>query len=277
MKLENVTIGADIEVFLQDRKNKKIISAEGFIPGTKDNPFKFDDTNPFFYTSLDNVLAEFSIPPAKSIEEFYEAIKKGMKYIESIIPPQLCIAAIPSANLEHKFLMTANAQTFGCEPDWNAYTGFINGSAFMLGAIDPTLRSAGGHIHVGYKNSTMYDKFTYFAQDERCGIIQALDLFLGVPSIIMEPENKRRALYGKAGAFRPKPYGVEYRTLSNFYLENDALINWVYNNTQAAIDFLNNDNKIDEGLAATIQDTINTADKESAQSLINHFDIKVAA
>jgi hypothetical protein len=42
----------------------------------------------------------------------------------------------------------------------------------------------------------------------------------------------RRELYGKAGAFRPKPYGVEYRVLSNRWLNSEALIRWVYNQSQ---------------------------------------------
>jgi hypothetical protein len=45
-----------------------------------------------------------------------------------------------------------------------------------------------------------------------------LDLRLAVPSLIWDKDKKRRLLYGKAGCFRPKPYGMEYRTLSNAWL-----------------------------------------------------------
>ena len=55
-----------------------------------------------------------------------------------------------------------------------------------------------GHIHIGYDNST---KETNFA------IIKALDLFLGVPSLEIDLDERRRGLYGKAGCFRHKKYG----------------------------------------------------------------------
>jgi hypothetical protein len=45
----------------------------------------------------------------------------------------------------------------------------------------------------------------------------------------------RRQLYGKAGAFRPKPYGMEYRVLSNRWLDSEPLMRWVYNTLQTAM------------------------------------------
>jgi hypothetical protein len=48
-------------------------------------------------------------------------------------------------------------------------------------------------------------------------------------------DDRRRQLYGKAGAYRPKPYGMEYRVLSNVWLKNKSLQRWVYRNTMRAI------------------------------------------
>jgi hypothetical protein len=42
-------------------------------------------------------------------------------------------------------------------------------------------------------------------------------------------------MYGAAGAFRPKPYGVEYRVLSNAWLQSEELMAWVYRTTTKAI------------------------------------------
>jgi hypothetical protein len=47
---------------------------------------------------------------------------------------------------------------------------------------------------------------------------------------------KRRGLYGKRGAYRPKSYGVEYRTLSNFWVGHPALCDWAWRATAKAID-----------------------------------------
>ena len=43
MKLRNVTIGADPELFIINEKTKKVVSAVGLIPGEKGNPWRSDD------------------------------------------------------------------------------------------------------------------------------------------------------------------------------------------------------------------------------------------
>ena len=274
-KLTNITIGADIELFLQDKATKEIISAEGYIRGEKMMPFNFDPANEYFATTLDNVLAEFSIPPARSKEEFYAFIQKSLGYINDNIPKEYCTIAIPSANLHPRFLETDQAKIFGCEPDFNAYTGDRNARPE---AEDETLRSAGGHIHIGYEGAPeMTTKRSYKGDPERCGIIKAMDLFVGVPSLLMEPDNKRRELYGKAGCFRPKAYGVEYRTISNFYLASEELTKWAYDATMNALDWLNAGNEVDEHLGNYINKTINFADKDQAKNLIDEFGLKLAA
>lgn len=265
MKLiNNVTIGADIELFLRDKTTNDIISAEGFIQGTKDKPFVYDETNRYFAVSLDNVLAEFCIPPANNPLDFYKYIKKSVEYIQSVIPKEFICEALPSAILKDKYLQTEHSQRFGCEPDYNAWLRECNP---IPEATNKNLRSAGGHIHVGYDEPNM-------EINER--IIKAMDLFIGVPSVIQEPDNERKILYGKAGAFRFKDYGVEYRTVSNYYLNSEELIKWVFDRTMDAIDFVNKEGVI-EHCAEDIQNAINNNNKELAKGLINYFKIKLAA
>lgn len=269
-KIENLKVGADIEVFVKDVFTNEIISAEGMIRGTKNVPFVFDKSSKYFATSLDNVLAEFCIPPVRNREDFYNHIKKSIGYIESILPDGVCVAVQPSANLAPMYLRTENAQTFGCEIDYNAYTLEPN---FVNVFEDETLRCGGGHIHLGYKNPGKYDKMQYKPDEDRVNIVKTLDLFLAVPSIIMEPENKRKILYGKAGAFRPKPYGVEYRTISNYYLRDEATTKWAYDSVRDAVNFINNDNIIRDDLAEYVNIAINTCDKEMASNLIRDFSL----
>lgn len=266
-------IGADVEVFLQDKETKEIVSAEGFIRGSKYDPFVFDKANRFFTTSLDNVLAEFTIPPAQTKEDFFNHLTKSLSYIERSIPKGLCTAIQPAARLHDRFLQTEQALVFGCEPDFNAYTFSQN---VKPNSPDANLRSAGGHIHIGYENSTPYDADVYTPDEQRSNIIKALDLFIGVPSVIMEPDNKRKELYGKAGAFRPKPYGVEYRTISNFYLASKEQIEWVYNSVIDAIKWLNNGNIVDRSLGDFVRMVIDNNNKQEAKGLINHFNLKLA-
>jgi hypothetical protein len=81
----------------------------------------------------------------------------------------------------------------------------------------------------------------------------------------------RKKLYGKAGAFRPKSYGVEYRTLSNFWIFEEKYIDWVYSavesSLQCGID-------LDEYKDSIIS-CINKNDKVLAKKLVNQFNLKV--
>lgn len=262
--MDNITIGADIEVFLQDKQTKEIVSAEGIIKGTKEDPHQFKDGG--FATSLDNVMAEFNIAPAKTAKDFSENILFALAYIKSVIPANLVPLAIPSARVDRKYLQTENAMLFGCEPDYDAWKGGLQNEKPTCATI-PTLRSCGGHVHVGYSNAN-----NLCTMD----LIRAMDIFIGLPSIIQEPDNERKTLYGKAGAFRFKPYGGEYRTISNYYLQSKDLTEWVFNNTQQAIEFVNRRNPISREEGEGIQAAINLNDKELANTLCTYFGVKLA-
>lgn len=149
------------------------------------------------------------------------------------------------------------AHIFGCEPDFDAWTKDVNKKP---NPPHPLMRSAGGHIHVE-------------TQKDALDVIRAMDLFLGVPSVLMDDGEMRKQLYGKAGAFRAKPYGVEYRTLSNFWIFNDSLIRWVWNNTQRALDSVG---VVDVSAEQErILRSINNSDKKLAKKLVKEYDLEV--
>lgn len=271
-QLKNVLIGADIEVFLKEKHSSRIVSAEGYIKGTKHEPFVFDPSNKYFAISLDNVSAEFCIPPTNHVDEWVSNLFKSLNYINQTIPETLCTVAQPAAILDMEFLQTENAQKFGCEPDYNVYLREPNAKPE---AVNERLRSAGGHIHIGYDGA---DDGSEEGVLQCEAIIKAMDLFLGVPSVIQEPENDRKKLYGKAGAFRFKPYGVEYRTISNYYLEKEQLMRWAFQNAMKAVDFLN-DGGYEEiaSVSASVIEAINGNNKVIAGNLIRQFNIEMAS
>lgn len=264
MFIKNFMIGGDHEVFLRDKNTGDIITAEGIIEGTKDEPFNFDKADPFACTSLDCVLAEYNIAPAKTKFEYYQGIQKALEYIQKNIPQNLEIAILPAARLNEKYLQSETAQRFGCSIDYNCWTRQPNQSPIP----DGNLRSAGGHITLGYEEPNEFVNLMW---------IKAMDLFLSVPSILQEPDSERKKLYGKAGAFRHTPFGVEYRSLSNYFINEKGLIDWVYDNTQEAIKFVNNGSTylLDEE-ADVIISCINDNDKEKAKYLVDKFQIKMA-
>ena len=88
MKLNNVTIGADPEMFLYNSETGKFVSAIGLIPGTKENPFKPKELKKGFALQTDNVLVEFNIPASKldwNSTKFVDDILSMKKFISEYV------------------------------------------------------------------------------------------------------------------------------------------------------------------------------------------------
>jgi hypothetical protein len=74
-------------------------------------------------------------------------------------------------------------------------------------------------------------------------LAQNMDAFVAVPLMLhasqaqRAQEVQRRRMYGQAGSLRLKEYGIEYRTLSSLWTFDDALIDFVYEATEAAVRF----------------------------------------
>lgn len=152
-----------------------------------------------------------------------------------------------------------------CDPDYNVWEG---GKPNTVGKAGDNGRCAGGHIHIGYDNHTRVTN-NY--------IVKAMDLFLSVPLTLMEPPNRRKEMYGKAGAHRPQPWGVEYRSTSNYIYSSPELMEWTFNQTLEAIKFVNDDktrSKLDE-YNYYIIDAINNKSIDSAKTLIKRFKINI--
>lgn len=246
-------LGSDPEVFLQDNAGNPI-SAIGYINANKWNPMQIPDMPDGYTLQEDNVSLEYGIPPAASADEFVvhinNVMQKSLEYLPELSFSKLSCIVFPESQMKHPM-----AHIFGCEPDFNAWTKDINPKPTPP---HPLMRSAGGHVHVETTRSPLE-------------VIRNMDLFLGVPSVLMDNGEMRKQLYGKAGAFRAKDYGVEYRTLSNFWIFKDDLIRWVWHNTQRAVDY--------EGdvsvLEARIMDAINNNNKDEAKKLVDEFELEV--
>lgn len=252
-------LGSDPEIFLINRKTGQFKSVIGLIGANKWNPAQIPGMADGFTLQEDNVALEFGIPPAASSEEFIKHIRAvllaGLEKLPATRFSRLSATIFPESEMENP-----NAWVFGCEPDFNAWTGATNEKPE---APHPFLRSAGGHIHV----ETNLDGRT---------VIKAMDLCAAVPSVLMDSGAERRQLYGKAGAFRPKPYGVEYRTLSNFWIFKKRLTKWAWDASAQALMFAEHEADLfeDEGLSTDIQSCINNGDKALAERLVKELSLE---
>lgn len=255
---QNLVIGADPELFLKDKQTGGFFPAIGLIGGTKEEPRPLD--KPGYALQEDNVMVEFNIPPARTAFEMQESIQHVLDVIRDEIPDNLEMAIVPSAHFEPHLLEHPQAVRFGCDPDYNAWTISMNDSPDSR----TTLRTSGGHLHFGYDDPTM---------DQSVALIRAADLFLGVPSILLDTDTARRRMYGKAGACRPKSYGIEYRTLSNFWIARPELVKWAFDNARKAAEWLAQGNVISAQVGEAIQTCINTSDAALARQLCDEFEV----
>ncbi len=219
------TIGTDTELFLQRKSDGKFISAIPYIKGSKHNPtiLKSKTGN----IQHDNVSVEFATNPAtskptKTKKSFVDIIKTTLNDVVDYIPKDHDVAIIASTDFDKSELNDEEAKLFGCEPDFDAWTVRMNE---IPQAEKLTFRSCGGHIHVGYVKNSGNDFLLEFKG--KLDTIKMMDCFHGIVSVILDSSNssaRRKELYGKAGAHRPKDYGVEYRTLSNYWLKSPELV-----------------------------------------------------
>lgn len=220
----SVLIGADPEAFVQ---SQGIIShCINILGGSKAAPRAVVDGA----VQEDNVLFEFNVDPTDDPQQFADRIRMVLNQGEDILYEyQLRLVEGISSHIYGPELreFPEKAFEFGCTPDYNAMTGEANPRPT---AENQFLRTAGGHVHIGYGHL-----ITVTNENQRA-IAMMCDYLLGLPSMLEDTDTRRRELYGKAGACRLKSYGVEYRTLSNYWIWDAAMCATIHQRAQKAFD-----------------------------------------
>jgi hypothetical protein len=264
MSALKILVGADPEVFVQ--QNGVFKSAYGLIKGDKANPTPVKDGA----VQVDGMALEFNIDPAHNEQQFVHNINSVLNQLTAMVPEYRVIAT-PVAHFGEEYIkqQPIQATELGCNPDFNAYTGGENPRPNG----DQPFRTGAGHVHIGWTKDVEMSP-QHFHQ---CIVAtKQLDVFLGIPSVLYDDNTQRREMYGKAGAFRPKPYGVEYRVLSNAWLTSPTLQAWVYRATQAAMRALEEGRNLYEEIGdERINAIINNSDKEAALEIIKQYGLEV--
>lgn len=224
-------IGSDPEVFLVDTLGN-LKSSIGRIGGSKTSPRYISVMESI---QEDNVLAEFNTVPAKTADQLSQSISNCLEQIERITGLRTKISS--SEIFPENELSSPQAWEFGCDPDFDGYHSVPSKLPKRT-----RLRTGGGHIHISFENfnESEFDHFRF----ARC-----MDEIVARELIIRGIENdiRRRKLYGRPGSFRPKPWGIEYRTLSNQWIKDEETIHLVWDLVHKAVEFYNNGGDAHEG------------------------------
>jgi len=223
------TFGCDPELFVRN-SDGEFVTAEGLIPGTKEEPFKVDGGA----VQVDGMAAEFNIDPVSTFTGFNDNIVKVISQLKKMLPAGHTLVAEPAVVFSEKeWERTPDiAKVLGCTPDFNAWTGQVNPPPDATGQNE-RLRTASGHLHFGWTDDGIPTDPVFVGNCR--DLVKQLDWHLGAWSLSKDSDPRRRELYGRAGAMRFKPYGVEYRVLSNFWLSRKADRLAVWNRMQNAI------------------------------------------
>lgn len=250
MSQKEITVGADPELFLTNIKGE-FVSSVGLIGGSKKKPRAIGEG---CAVQEDNVAVEFNIPPAKDVDSFTKSIAYSLKYLtEYAAEKHLFLSVTASKSFSDEQLDTPEARIFGCDPDYNAWTKKQNPRPK---SEDRNLRSCGGHAHLGFPQGI-----------SKIQVVRWFDVTAGLRSVSEDSDTKRRELYGKAGSFRGRSYGVECRMLSNYWLQNEELIRKVYHRALQAVAMTRAGAICGDEEGKDIQHAINSSEKAMAEQL----------
>jgi hypothetical protein len=225
MLQKKILIGADPELFVYTKTGRPL-SAHNLLTGSKYEPTPVKDGA----IQVDGVAAEFNITPAETVEAFVHNISSVQEQLLAEIlkkQPDAVLRATPVIKFTRLqwSKIPDEAKELGCEPDFSAYTPQTPNKK---PSTDKFMRTGSGHVHVSWGEQTEAVFERGYLQ-ECASLVWHFDTAFSKSVKNWDKDTERMELYGAFGAFRPKPYGVEYRTLSNAWLNSEKSIRFVYN------------------------------------------------
>lgn len=247
-----ITIGADPEVFLQTNEGIPV-SSIGKIGGTKYEPMHIQNG---IFLQEDNVTVEYNIPPCESAEKFIEYNTQALDIITERAKKMNLLVSIKAAHkMPKEELKDPRSWVFGCEPDFNVWKMEDNPKP-----IPNQWRAAGGHVHIGFEGTNI----------DKVNLTKYLDSTLGALFSLLDPDDKRKKMYGTAGSLRFKDYGIEYRTLSNYWLSHPLLTKVVFDTAYQGANLIQQSKLNQVELPKKIIDAIN---RRKVSTLIEYLSL----
>jgi hypothetical protein len=223
--IEFQTIGADPEFAL--RKNNINVPSFHYFQGTKQQP---EDKGNGFAILKDNLLIEGNIPPVTRSNRFVNNIRLLKELIESVTHRDSTrIYYQDVVKFNKRFIMTEDGMDFGCSSYVNAWDRETHSSPQLF---DTFYRPVGAHIHLGYK--LQRDDIDPAKMNE--WLARAYDYFVNLPADTINFSKERRENYGQLGSYRDTEYGIEFRGLGGFFMQ-DHYLHWIFNQTIKTVEF----------------------------------------
>jgi hypothetical protein len=215
---------------------KDVVLIIGHLGGTKEHPKKVDiGLGDGYAVQEDGIAAEFNVPAFATAHEFGNGLSQMLAHMEQNIlkPKGLVRSTINHLTLRKEWTdKFPKLKLIGCDPDFCAYDS--KDGLPVSRALNPELiagvRGAGGHVHIGYP-VTLCDPHV---------IAKLCDIVLGLQFLGNDKQGSRRRWWGLAGLYRPKPYGVEYRTMSNWWIWKSSTAKMVAGTALALVESIPN-------------------------------------
>lgn len=263
--MQNFVIGCDPELFCFDTVAGEYVSADPFIPGTKAEPYLVTDGA----LQLDGTACELNIDPTDDADVFVNRLFNVVQAANSFLPEHVELRARPTVNyyLSYYNGLPDSCKILGCDPDRSAYNrGQLNPipQITTLGRV-----FGGGHIHVGW---TSDQSGTNRLHKELCmGLVKQMDYYVGLQMTVWDAgdEDPRVQHYGKAGNFRVKPYGVEYRTPSNIWVGDPNKAKRIHELSMLAATRFRDGECLDGDYRGLARELIDTSNTEEAEGLLD--------
>lgn len=256
----DIKYGVDLEFFVKD-ENKNIVSLPSAIIGSKKNPIRQRNGG---VLHKDNALLEIATPPCYSVAQLIKNVSWQINDVMNFLPKGHTLFASSYQDIDREILRSDKENmSIGCNPVSNAY-----GRKFKQ-KLDKTGRGAGLHIHMSPVH-----------KDHVKDLIKQLDVSIGMPSLFMDEDCKRRETFGRAGNYRARPLKikdlndyriVEYRVLGAFMLKHlDKVMNEIDYEMKSMINaeaIISNDANFQPEWNAIIEECINNYDTDQLTTL----------
>ena len=243
IQLYKTMLGCDPEFFFT--KDGKVIGSERVLP---EGGLKADsDIKPF--VTIDGIQVELNPRPSSCRALIFNELSLAFRKIKELMVAQGLEANFGrTIKMEKDELMALSegARRLGCAPSISNVDKDRDLARIVRGRVVKT-RSAGGHIHIGTGRSPhAFADWTESFKGKEQLVISLMDIMVGNTCVMIDtnPDNKkRRRLYGRAGEYRLPEHGIEYRTLSNFWLTHVSLASLVFGMTWQVASVVIHDSK----------------------------------